>query len=122
MSIEDFERAWPYLEPAVLRARQYSKEAVRNVIETGQARLWMLPNSVAVSMLRTFPSGRKSFGFWLAGGELGELVDLAHGEALQSALTDQCNEMRVLCGRRGWVRALGWRDVGVTAVLDLDNA
>ena len=122
MSANHFERAWPYLEPAVAWAQQHTKQSVQAAIERGTSRLWMTPNSAAVTELRTFFSGRKSFTVWLAGGDLKELCDLANGEALQSALDDKCNEMRILGGRRGWVRALNWREVGAIAIRDLDHA
>lgn len=117
---EIFERAWPYLEPAVMRTRQHTKETVFEMIDKGKARLWLLPHGAATTLLWTYPSGRKAFQVWLLGGDLSEIISWAKGPAMQFAIHNKCNEMRVISGRRGWVRAFGWRDAGTIAIKDFD--
>jgi hypothetical protein len=116
--IENFDQAWPFIEPAVERAREHTKQTVFHAISNGRARLWLLPNSAAVTTIRTFPIGRRSMHCWLLGGDLDEIKAWAKEPAQRFALRNNCDEMR-LHGRRGWLRAFGWREAGTIAVQDI---
>lgn len=81
---------------------------VVRAIEAGEARLWAGERSAMVTHVCDYPSGVRALEFWLAGGELGEILDgLTQVEAW--ARLSGCHQMHIN-GRPGWSRVL--RDRG----------
>jgi hypothetical protein len=116
----EFDKAWPLLEPAVVRLGLHTRASVLEAIENNRSRLWLLPNSAAVTSFWKYPSGIKSLQVWLAGGKLDEIVDWVHGPALDCAMAAKCDEMR-LSGRRGWVRAFGWPEIATVSTIAIKD-
>jgi hypothetical protein len=118
----EFERAWQYLEPAVVARGEHTKESVWAAIANGRCRLWSMPNSALIGSIFTYPTGLKAGLIWLAGGDLQELLDWGRGEGPEFAKFNGCHEVR-LDGRRGWLRTLkqdGYHELGTTLVKKLD--
>lgn len=114
----EFERVWPYLEPAVQReGGDYDKQAIWADIERGSSQLWPLTRSAIVTNITQYPTGKRVICGWLAGGELSEIariVPLIEDYAREAG----CSEARIL-GRTGWSRALGYRSRSVVLTKDL---
>ena len=79
-------------------------EDVEAAIADGEAHFWPGARSAIVTQFWLFPKAR-ALNFWLAGGDLDEIV-----EALRPAIEDWarqrgCDRL-VIAGRPGWARAL----------------
>jgi hypothetical protein len=100
-----FERVWPFLKPAVDRTEGAQNQyTVRAAIMEKKAQLWPLQNSAIVTEIITHPTGLVSMVFWLAGGDLDELLGAVPGiEAWAKKMG--CKRIEIN-GRRGWLRAL----------------
>jgi hypothetical protein len=109
--LNDFDRAWQHLEPAVVQWGEHTRESVLAAIASGQARLWAGNRSAAVTSVRSCPSGLRIANAWLAGGDLNELAEW-EAPMVEWATAKGCGEAR-LFGRRGFLRALpGFTEIG----------
>jgi hypothetical protein len=78
----------------------HTKEQIRALIESGDAQLHPLPHGAIVTCLLNHPSGVRELNYWLAGGELGELLA---GERLTTKWAESMDCDRVsISGRLGW--------------------
>ena len=115
----EFERVWPWLAAAVQRyGETHTKEQVWGLIKDNQAQLHPLPNGAYVTNIVEYPTGLKEMHYWLAGGELGEILSI---EDLTTAWakSEGCSRMTIR-GRHGWTRKLPhWRDVGSILIKDI---
>jgi hypothetical protein len=114
-----FEHAWPYLAAAILRyGKTHSKADVWEQIMTGKAQLHPLPKSAILTSIEKYPTGLKELRFWLAGGDLSELVQyepVASGWGREMG----CDRSSII-GRKGWIKALPeYRETGMLLVKDL---
>jgi hypothetical protein len=102
-------RAW--LQPALDdAANRYTFEDVIADVEAGEAHLWAFEKSTVVTRFLDEPAGR-TFLYWLAGGDLDEIKEMEpHMTAWGQS---QGATRKMLVGRAGWQRALGWKRVGV---------
>ncbi len=115
---DEYERVWPFLEPAVTLLNEHTKDSLWNVIARGHARLWLGDRSAAVTSTWTYPSGLRVANAWIAGGDLDELRKWEE-PMVQWAKDNSCTQAR-LYGRRGFVRALpGFREIGSVMMRDL---
>ena len=120
MTQEDmFEHAWPYLAAAILRyGKTHTKEDVWAQIMQGNAQLHPLPHSAMLTSIENYPTGLKELRYWLAGGELGELVSY---EPVVSAWGKEMGCVRAsIVGRAGWVKSLpAYHETGRLLVREL---
>lgn len=116
----EFDRVWPYLEPAVLAyGPTHDKSHVCEAIESHQAQLWALPNSALVTEIKIYPTGYKELIGWLAGGDLEE-IQKAEPVVAEWAKSIGCQRSNLMCARAGWLKAFpGYREVGRTIVKEL---
>jgi hypothetical protein len=117
--MSEFERCWPWLAAALERGgNTHSKEHVRGLIEAGDAQLHPLRNGAIVTCILNHPTGIKELNYWLAGGELEELI---RAETLISQLAKSMGCARVsISGRPGWKRKFpGYRDTATILVREL---
>jgi len=89
---------------------RWTVEAVLQEVEAGEAHLWVFPASVVVTRFVDEPAG-KTFFYWLAGGDLDEIKQM-EPRMSEWGKAQGCNR-KMLAGRAGWQRALGWQRVGV---------
>lgn len=79
-------------------------------VDSGDAHLWVFESSIVVTRFVEEPAGRTLL-YWLAGGDLNEIKEM---EPHMSAWgQSQGCTRKMLVGRAGWQRALGWKRVGV---------
>lgn len=110
---EQFDRCWPFLEPALAYAgNTFDRAHVWRRIFTEQAQLWPGTTAAIVTTIEEYPDGSKAVLGWLAGGEFEEVKRL-QGEIRPWAKRMGCARVRVV-GRKGWIRGLkedGYREV-----------
>jgi len=87
---------------------RWTYESVIAQIEAGEAHLWLFERSALVTQFIDEDAGRTLF-FWLAGGDLAEI--LSHEDGITG---------KALVGRRGWEKALGWKVVGVALAENIE--
>lgn len=83
------------------------------MIGEGNAQFWPLKNSVIVTEIVSYPAGR-SVRFWLAGGDLDELL---YAEPVVTRWAKEeygCTRCEII-GRKGWTKKLS--DYKAAAVL-----
>lgn len=115
----DFEAAWPWLAAAILRyGKTHSKEDIWKQISDAKAQLHLLGRSAMLTSIENYPTGLKELRFWLAGGELRELVSY---EPIVAAWGKEMGCTRAaIIGRQGWHRQLpSYRHVGSVLVKEL---
>jgi hypothetical protein len=113
----EFAKAWEFLAPAVERDGEHTMESVLTALSKGIRRLWVSDTSAAVTEIRHHPSGLVVGHAWLAGGDLKEILSwLPLWEAWSKA--HGATQTRV-SARRGWVRALGYKEFRVSMAKDL---
>jgi hypothetical protein len=96
----------PYIAAALARGGEgFTFADVVREVEAGQAILWPGLNSAAVTYVRPM----KAMHVWTAGGDLGELLEMARAAEVLSRNLG-CDAI-MAGGRDGWARALrplGW--------------
>ena len=107
----NWERVRPWIEAALSEGGdRYTFADVVEQVETGEAHLWAFDRSAVVTRFLDEPAGRSLF-YWLAGGDLEEIKarepDMSRWGAAQG-----CSR-KLMIGRRGWEKALGWKVAGV---------
>lgn len=116
-SLMEFAKAWEFLAPAVERDGEHTMESVLDALRRGVRRLWVSDTSAFITEIIRYPSGLVVGQAWLAGGDLKEILSwLPVLEAWAKA--HGATQARVNA-RRGWVRALGYREFRVSMTKDL---
>lgn len=111
------ERARPFVEAALHDGGgRWTFEDVIAEIEAGEAHLWRFERSVVVTRFLDEPAGRTLF-YWLAGGDLEE-IKAREPDMTAWGKSQGCNR-KMLVGRRGWEKALGWKVAGVMLAEDI---
>ena len=105
---ETVEAAWrrclPWIEAALDYAGgTHTIEDVEAQIARGEAWFWPGEKSALVTEILEYPQF-KAASFWLAGGDLGELLDMTPSVETW-AVTMGCSKI-FECGRPGWAKAL----------------
>jgi len=100
---------YPHLEKAIeMMHGLHDGRTVLDSILDGKADLWPGEKSAIVTEIITYPLG-KCLHFWLAGGDLDELMKMEPGIA-EWGKRQGCVASSI-SGRRGWVRKLdGYRE------------
>src|SRR5262252_3252293 len=117
--IAHFERCWPWLAAALEHAdNTHRKEDVLQSFENGSAYFHPLPHAAMATYFKTHPSGLRDQVYWLAGGDLGEIVKGV--ELLTQWARDEHCDRSVIVGRKGWARVLpDFRNVGSVLIRKL---
>jgi hypothetical protein len=96
----------------------HTLDDVKALVERREARLWSGRASAMVTELQVWPQ-EKWLLFWLAGGDLDELVNELRPMAEDYARENGCSRS-IIIGRPGWERALtGYRRVAVSLAKEL---
>lgn len=102
---DEFERLTPHIEAALAHAgNTHTPADVWAAIERRDAQFWPLHDSVIVTEIVSYPAGR-SVRFWLAGGNLDELLEAEPLVTRWAKENYGCTRAEVI-GRKGWVRKL----------------
>jgi hypothetical protein len=117
--VSEFERCWPWLAAAMEQGgHTHSKEHIRGLIEAGDAQLHPLPHGAIVTCVLNHPTGLKELNYWLAGGELNELLK-AEGLITEWAKSIGCDRVSI-SGRHGWRKIFpGYRATSTILVKEL---
>jgi hypothetical protein len=109
---EDFVAAAPHLANALERAgNTHHLNDVYGMLLSGEAALFVGDRSAVVTQEIEIPAGRQ-LHFWLAGGDLDELVRIEG--AVETAAREKGIHRFSIVGRRGWRKKLpGYRESGV---------
>lgn len=100
----EFDRCAPWIEAALERSGgTHNLDDVRALVATGEAQLWPGEASGLVTEVVTYPR-KKVCNFWLAGGDLGELLRMVP-VVERWAVEVGCKGMTV-SGRSGWKKVL----------------
>lgn len=120
-NLNEFERCWPWLAAALEHAGgTHRKEDLWRCIETGSAQLHPLTHGAVVTTIQVHPSGLKDANWWLAGGDLEELLKVQ--PLLEFWLQSEGCKRVTLTGRKGWLKALpGYKHTGVIMVKDFTH-
>lgn len=98
------------LDEALRLDQGHSLGDVLELVSDEKAQIWEAPNAVLVTQVHEYPKGRV-LHFWLAGGDLDEVVKLSH-TAMDWGRSVGCVRA-TLTGRRGWKKVLaeqGWSE------------
>ena len=117
VSKENVADAWPYLFPVLQRALDKASgertlNDVRKECESGGMQLWFGGKSALVTEIVTHPQ-QKVARMLLCGGRMEDVMD-GWGEILAWARAEGCEAVE-FCGRRGWIKALGFREAYTVA-------
>lgn len=110
MSLEaEWARCSPWIDAALAHAgRTHDLADVLELIKAGDAQFWPGRGAAMVTEVTDFPRA-KVLSLWLAGGDLGELINELRPKAEAWGRAQGCAQVTIL-GRSGWERAL--RDCG----------
>ena len=114
----EFERCWPWLWKSLCEfGPTHNKEQVWGRIERQRAYLWTAPKAVIVGEFYYFPSGMRSFNYWLQGGTLAGCKAM-HGGIEEWAAEQEPLDMYTGMGRRGWLKVMhgNWKEGYTTRI------
>ena len=115
---DDWRRAQPHVIAALKHGGDtHDPHDVLDMILGGSAALFVGEGSAVVAQEIKLPTGRQ-LHFWLAAGDLDELVEIER-DVEQAARERGINKMSII-GRRGWRAKLdGFREVGVVLTKEI---
>lgn len=104
-----FEGEWARCRPWLEAALEYDGgfhglADVRAAVEAGEAHFWPGVRSAVVTQFWDFPR-LKAIHYWLAGGELDEIVEQMQPTINAWGRAHGC-EKSIICGRLGWKKPL----------------
>lgn len=116
---KEFCRCWPWLEESIEWFGHTSeKHHVWDNIHSRKHHFWPGKDCAIITKIITYPTGVRLGAFWLAGGDLSELV-VMESEIIPWFKKQGCDKVSIL-GRKGWERRLpGYKQVGVRLVKDI---
>lgn len=118
--VSELARCLPWIERAIKRSGKIDTMSdVVDRIFKGHAQFWPAPNGCLVTEIVDHAE-RRGIRVWLAGGELGQVLDM-EGDVAQWAKSQGCT-FAEFDGRRGWQRRLekrGWKPRSIVMELDL---
>jgi hypothetical protein len=118
----EFDKAWQYLEPAVLSGRGHNRQTIWDALAAKRARLFLLEESAIISTIWTYPNGWRSAHAWLAGGAAAEICQWAATTGIDYATRNKCDDAR-MTGRKGFRRMMPesslYKEMGTILVRDL---
>lgn len=119
---DEWERCRDWLQAAVERdGGHYDLDDVLKEVAHGNAHFWPGRNCAGVTQFWMFPKA-KALNYWLAGGDLKELVEEMLPCIENWARLQGCNKI-IVSGREGWgrvLRPLGYHMAWVSHSKDLD--
>lgn len=99
----EFDRCWPWLEPALVIHGETDRDGLLALILAGQAQLWPGTSAALITQMVLAPEG-PSIHTWLGGGTLAEML------AIRPGLEAWGRSMGAIWstgeGRKGWERLL----------------
>lgn len=113
---------WARAEPHIAAALEHSGDThtpqdVLEMIQRGEVNLYVGDNSAVVTQDLDMPTG-KQLHFWLAGGNLNELIKIE--KDVEHAAKARGIRRISIIGRRGWRKRLdGFRETGVILTKDI---
>ena len=116
----DFDRCWPYLEPAIGKPASHTKQHVWDKIASGQADFWPMERSAIVTNFLRYPTGLVDGNGWLAGGDWDELRGWI--PIIEQHMKAHGADRVLIRGRPGFQRTFapyGYRLYGVQIVKEL---
>lgn len=104
--MSEWERHFERLKPQIAAALEYAGgthtlDDVRDFLAAGRVQIWPGVDSVVITEFVEFPQMR-TLNYWLAGGDMAELVDMENCIA-PWAKAHGCTRI-TLHGRKGWER------------------
>jgi hypothetical protein len=96
----------PVIDKSLTRMTWEEAKSQKSVVFESQ-------NSVLVANDGSF-EGKKALQIWLAAGDIEEVSDLA--EKAEKYAKDNGFAAMTYCGRRGWIRTHGYKEVAVVSV------
>ena len=119
-----FNADWVRARPHILAALEYVEglydeaHALKRTM-SGETVLWVGQSSAVIVEIIEYPTGRRSLVYWLAGGSLEELRDEMQPAIEHWAKQRYGADQAEFSGRRGWLRALGFREQWTSGSKDL---
>lgn len=112
-----FERCRGWLDDALKssRLRTHDLDHVWSALVSGECQLWPKMNSVALTQIQNYPTGKRVMCIWLAGGDVRELK-ATHVAIENFARAGGC-EAILITGRRGWMKSLGGYHEDATSIV-----
>ncbi|MBT5241435.1 MAG: hypothetical protein HN793_06010 [Rhodospirillaceae bacterium] len=110
-------RCRKWLLPALERSQRFFSEVhIVDALVAGEYELYPTQDSAVVHTIVDYPAAR-AFVFLLAGGDL---EDLRNTETclIEKARLQGCNRVEY-CGRRGWLRELGYEEIFSVGIKDI---
>lgn len=105
MTEVDWGRSGPWLEAALAHAGgTHGLADVREMVSAGEAQAWPGARACLITTIEDDPRERRLL-FWLAGGDLAELVNRLRPAAESWGREQGCRRALII-GRPGWERAL----------------
>jgi hypothetical protein len=100
----EFDRCSPYIQLALDRdIGTHELPDVWDLLVTGKAQLWPLPNSAVVTVLEYFPR-KIVLRYWLCGGELKECLPIQ--DTIETWARSAGATLALIGGRQGWLGVL----------------
>ena len=117
-SLDEFQKCLPFIQSALDKCgNTHLPSDVFEMCKKKLAKLHAGEKSAIVTQILTMPSGRQ-LHFWLAGGDLDELVKMEK-ELVFEARKDGIKKVSVI-GRAGWLKKLpNYKDAGRILVKDI---
>lgn len=114
----EFDRCSEWIQAALAYANgTHELEDVREAITAGKAQFWPGRKSAVVTEILTYPRKRVCH-FWLAGGDLEELVHME--QSISTWAKAMGCQGTSIAGRAGWLKALpDYRKMAVTLAKEL---
>jgi hypothetical protein len=115
-------KAWLNAALFASPVQTYGLDHVRDALDRGLAQLWPTRKAAVVTEIVTYPTGVKGLSYWLAGGELEDVLK-THDAVERFARQQGCDFIEIR-GRRGWqkaIRAYGFRPVGTYYLKELSG-
>lgn len=119
---DEWERCAPWLQAALINGGDYyDLSDVEQAVRAGEALFWPGEKSAVVTQVWRFPKAT-ILNFWLAGGDMTEIVDDMRPVIEAYGKVQGCTKT-VVVGRLGWVRALkgaGYTPVWTAVAKEID--
>lgn len=119
-----FNEAWKQARPHLLEALAltdglYDETYALSQVFRGKAQLWLGEKSAAITEICVYPTGVRTLFWFLVGGDLDEVVNDMEPHVNAWAASNYGVRRAEFSGRRGWLRAAGYRERWTSGTKDL---